>query len=147
MKYPGKESCAGKKISLFFSELPRALKLSSKPPRPNIQALALDSYDHLLEFFYFMFVYGKLGQHASTREKNVIWYTYSCKSILKEGWDAPSPTPPGSATVSWLRECINKFVSENDILLIINLNHTTSWKKWKSKQYNSAYIWQTNPLC
>lgn len=54
---PQRESC-WEKISHFFSELPRALKLSSKSPISMDTTFGLDSYNHLLEVFYFMFVYG-----------------------------------------------------------------------------------------
>lgn len=64
---PQRESC-WEKISHFFSELPRALKLSSKSPISMDTTFGLDSYNHLLEVFYFMFVYGgPEGQHQPER--------------------------------------------------------------------------------
>ena len=71
-----------------------------------------------------------------------IWYTYPCKSILEEGWDAPSPTPPGSATVSWLRESINKFVSENDIAYYQFESH--DFLKEMTIQTVQQYIYMAN---
>ena len=82
---PQRELCR-KKISLFFSDLPRALKLSSKSPRSKDTVLDLDSYDHLLEFFYFLFVYGKLGQHQRVRRmyrEITSWNRYYSVNELK----------------------------------------------------------------
>jgi len=82
---PQRELC-WKKISLFFSELPRALKLRSKSPISKDTAFGLDPYDHLLEFFYFMFVYGKLGQHLPERRRYgeiTSWNRYYSVNELK----------------------------------------------------------------
>ncbi|KAG6746660.1 hypothetical protein POTOM_049022 [Populus tomentosa] len=45
-------------MRLSVTKLPRALKLSSKSPISMDTTFGLDSYNHLLEVFYFMFVYG-----------------------------------------------------------------------------------------
>lgn len=83
---PQRELC-WKKISHFFSELPRSLKLSSKSPISKDTDFGLDiPYDHLLEFFYLMFVYGKLGQHQRERRRyreTTSWNRYYSVNELK----------------------------------------------------------------
>ncbi|KAG6745615.1 hypothetical protein POTOM_050113 [Populus tomentosa] len=55
-------------MRLLVTKLPKALNLSSKSPISMDTTFGLDSYNHLLEVFYFMFVYGgPEGQHQPER--------------------------------------------------------------------------------
>ncbi|KAJ6294901.1 hypothetical protein OIU76_022897 [Salix suchowensis] len=76
-----RESC-WEKISIFFTKLPRALRLCLKSKDTNNE---LD-YDHLLDFFYFKFAYGE-GQHKRDRGSNreiTSWNRYYSVSDLKD---------------------------------------------------------------
>uniref|UniRef100_A0A6M2EJE9 Uncharacterized protein n=1 Tax=Populus davidiana TaxID=266767 RepID=A0A6M2EJE9_9ROSI len=91
---PQRESC-WEKISNFLSELPRKLKSStSKSPGSmgsafDLDFYDLDFYDHLLEFFYFTFVYyaerqseGKPERRGS-RYRETRWNRYYSVNELK----------------------------------------------------------------
>jgi hypothetical protein len=81
---PQRELC-WEKISYFFSELPRSLKLSSKSPRSKDTAYRLDLYDHLLDLFYFTFVDGEGQPERERRRYREItsWNRYYSVNELK----------------------------------------------------------------
>ncbi|KAF9667379.1 hypothetical protein SADUNF_Sadunf15G0016900 [Salix dunnii] len=82
-----RESC-WEKISIFFTKLPRALILCLKSSRSKDTDYdyKLDFYDHLLDFFYFKFVYGE-GQHQREGRSNreiTSWNRYYSVNELKD---------------------------------------------------------------
>ncbi|KAJ6294903.1 hypothetical protein OIU76_022899 [Salix suchowensis] len=82
-----RESCR-ETISIFYSKLQRALILCLRSSRSNdtvTDHFRLDFYHHLLDFFYFKFVYGK-GKHQREIRSNretTSWNRYYSVNELK----------------------------------------------------------------
>ena len=81
-----RESCR-ETISIFYSKLQRALILCLRSSRSKDTDtdFGLDFYHHLLDFFYFKFVYGK-GIHQRESRSNretTSWYRYYSVNELK----------------------------------------------------------------